>query len=97
MKVYLAGPLCFENERKFLEKIDKICEKLGLKTFIPHRDCGLWKNMGDTKKISKGDLRGFANCDFLIASLNGFNVGAGTAWEIGYAYAKNSGDSNKNR
>lgn len=87
VKVYIAGPLCTEQERKFLEKLDKICRKLGLETFLPHRDCGLWKSMKDVKKIANGDLKGFDDCKFLVASLNGFNVGAGTAWEMGYAYA----------
>lgn len=87
-KVYIAGPLCTKPERAFVEKIDKLCRKLKLKTFLPHRDCGLWKNLKDTKRIAKGDLDGFKNCKFLIANLNGFNVGAGTAWEMGYAHAK---------
>ena len=88
MKVYIAGPLCGKKERKFVEKIDKVCMKNGLKTFLPHRDCGLWRGIKDTKKIAKGDLKGFEDCDFLIASLNGFNIGAGTSWEMGYAYSK---------
>lgn len=88
MKVYIAGPLCTEKERDFVEEIDKICKDFNLQTFLPHRDCGLWKDFSDTKKIAKGDLDGFKNCDFVIASLNGFNVGAGTAWEMGYAHAK---------
>lgn len=87
MKAYIAGPLCTEKERKFLEKIDKLCKKMKLATFLPHRECGLWKEGRDIKKIAEGDLEGFENCDFLIANLNGFNVGAGTAWEMGYAYA----------
>lgn len=77
-----------KEEREFVEKIDEICKKHKLNAFLPHRDCGLWKNMKDTKKIAKGDLDGFKNCDFLIANLNGFNIGAGTAWEMGYAFAK---------
>lgn len=89
MKAYIAGPLCSEKEREFLEKIDRICKKLKIDTFLPHRECGLWKEGKDVKEIAKGDLKGFDDCDFLIASLNGFNVGAGTAWEMGYAYAKN--------
>ena len=89
MKVYIAGPLCSEGERKFLEKIDEICKKLGFETFLPHRDCGLWKSMKDVKKIAEGDLKGFEDCDLVIANLNGFNVGAGTAWEMGYAFSKN--------
>ena len=88
MKTYIAGPLCLENEREHLEKIDAICKKLGIKTFLPHRDCGLWKDGKNIKKIAEGDLKGFDKCDFLIANLNGFNIGAGTAWEIGYAFAK---------
>ena len=88
MKVYIAGPLCAKKEREFVEKIDHICKKYNLKTFLPHRDCGLWKEIEDTEKIAEGDIKGFKGCDFLIASLNGFNVGAGTAWEIGYAYSK---------
>ena len=88
MKAYIAGPLCIKEERIFLEKIDWICKKLNVNTFLPHRDCGLWKDLKDTKRIAKGDLKGFKNCGFLIANLNGFNIGAGTAWEMGYAYAK---------
>jgi nucleoside 2-deoxyribosyltransferase len=88
MKAYIAGPLCLEDERKHLEKIDLICKKLKIKTFLPHRDCGLWKEGKNIKKIAEGDLKGFEGCDFLIANLNGFNIGAGTAWEMGYAFAK---------
>jgi nucleoside 2-deoxyribosyltransferase len=89
LKAYIAGPLCTKPERDFLKKIDKICKRLKIDTFLPHRECGLWREGVNVKKIAKGDLKGFENCDFLIASLNGFNVGAGTAWEMGYAYAKN--------
>src|SRR3989338_10762073 len=88
VKAYIAGPLCTKPERDFLERIDKICKKYKLKTFLPHRDCGLWKSMKDIKRIAKGDLDGFKDCNLLIASLNGFNIGAGTAWEMGYAHAK---------
>jgi nucleoside 2-deoxyribosyltransferase len=88
-QAYIAGPLCTESERKFVEEIDELCKKLKIETFLPHRDCGLWNKKDDAKKIAKGDLNGFKNCDLVIASLNGFNVGAGTAWEMGHAYAKN--------
>ncbi len=88
VKAYIAGPLCAKPERDFLEKIDRLCKKLGIRTFLPHRDCGLWKGMKDIRRIAKGDLNGFKDCNLLIASLNGFNIGAGTAWEMGYASAK---------
>jgi len=88
MKVYLAGPLCTKVERENMEKIDEICKELGLRTFLPHRDCGLWKNMKDTKRIAEGDIKGFEECGLLIANLNGFGISPGTAWEMGYAHAK---------
>ena len=89
MKVYIAGNLSIKSERDFLEKIDKVCKGFGLKTFLPHRDVGFWEDLKNVKKVLKKDLEGFKGCNLLIASLNGFNLGAGTAWEMGYAYAKN--------
>ncbi len=87
MKIYIAGPLCSEKERKFLEEIDKECEKLGFQTFLPHRDCGLYKGMEDIDKIAKKDVEEIYNCGLMIGVLNGIYVGAGTAWEMGFAQA----------
>ncbi len=89
MKAYIAGKLCTASEVEFLEKIDKICEKLGIETFLPHRDVGPCKGMKDVKRVFEGDItKGFKDCNLIIADLNGLHVGAGTAWELGYAYAK---------
>jgi len=89
MKVYLAGKICTKSEREQLEQIDKLCRKLGFETFLPHRDVGLAKDMKDVKRIFKGDITyGFKNISLVIAVLDGLHVGAGTAWELGYAYSK---------
>lgn len=88
MKVYIAGPLCNEPERKQVEELDLVCRELGFDTFLPHRDAGLWKEGVSFKEIAEKDLGGFDGCDLVVANLNGFNVGAGTAFEVGYAYAK---------
>jgi nucleoside 2-deoxyribosyltransferase len=88
MKVYIAGKLCTEGERKFLEKIAEIAEELGFESFLPHRDVGLVKNMADVEKAFNGDIiNGFKDVSLVIADLNGLHIGAGTAWELGYAYA----------
>ena len=88
MKIYIAGKLSSKEERKFLEKVTKIVENLGFGTFLPHRDVGLADNIKDVERIFKGDIiKGFKNIDLVVAVLNG-HVGAGTAWELGYAYAK---------
>ncbi len=89
MKIYIAGKLGTENEREILEKVDKLCKSLGFETFLPHRDVGLAKGIKDIGKIFKGDIiKGFKNIRLIIALLDGLHVGAGTAWELGYAYAK---------
>jgi len=89
-KAYIAGKLCTASEIEFLEKIAGICEKLGIQTFLPHRDVGPCKGMKDVKRVFKGDIeQGFKDCQIVIAILDGLHVGAGTAWELGYAYAKN--------
>ena len=87
MKVYIAGPLCEEKSRKFLEEINNLCKKLGFETFLPHRDAGLFRKIEDIQKISKKDVKELYKCDILIGVLNGICVGAGTAWEMGYFHA----------
>jgi len=90
MRVYIAGKLGTEEERESIEKVDLLCKELGLETFVPHRDVGKAQGMKDVERIFKGDINdGLNKCTLLIAILNGFHVGAGTAWEIGYAYARN--------
>lgn len=89
MKVYIAGKIWTESEREMLEKIDLLCKSLNLQTFLPHRDVGFAESVKDAKKIFDGDItEGFKGISLIIASLDGLHVGAGTAWELGYAYAK---------
>lgn len=87
-KIYIAGPLCEKENRQFLEEIDKICREFGFETFLPHRDAGLYEgDENKIKEISKRDLEEIYKCDLIIGILNGICVGAGTAWEMGYAQA----------
>ena len=89
MKIYIAGKLCDETERENLEKVSKICEDLGFETFLPHRDVGLAEGIKNVQEIFEGDIiQGFKNVKLVVAVLDGLHVGAGTAWELGYAYAK---------
>jgi nucleoside 2-deoxyribosyltransferase len=90
MKIYIAGKLGTESERELLEKIEKLCANLGFETFLPHRDVGFAEEIDDVKRIFEGDIKkGFENVSLVVAVLDGLHVGAGTAWELGYAYAKN--------
>lgn len=88
-KIYIAGKLCDKEERNFLEKVANFLESLGFETFLPHRDVGLAEDVTDVKRIFEEDiLKGFASCQGVVAVLDGLHVGAGTSWELGYAYAK---------
>jgi nucleoside 2-deoxyribosyltransferase len=88
-KVYIAGKIWTEHEREQLEAIDTLCKKLGLQTFLPHRDVGFAESVEDAERIFKGDITdGFKDVVLVVAALDGLHVGAGTAWELGYAYAR---------
>ena len=89
MLIYVAGPLCDPKERSFLLKIDKLCKKLGFDTFLPHRDVGLVAFRSDIPNAFEKDKKALDKCDIVVASLNGWRIGAGTSWELGYAFAKN--------
>jgi nucleoside 2-deoxyribosyltransferase len=89
MKVYIAGRLTTEAERKNLEKIALICKNLGFDTFLPHRDVGLAETIKDVPHIFEEDItNSLTKANVVVAVLDGLHVGAGTAWELGYAYAK---------
>ncbi|MBU0906631.1 MAG: nucleoside 2-deoxyribosyltransferase [Nanoarchaeota archaeon] len=89
MKIYVAGKVRNEVERDFLEEIDSLCKSEGFDTFLPHRDVGLAEGNKDVPKIFEGDIKeGFSDVKLVVAALDGLHVGAGTAWELGYAYAK---------
>lgn len=88
MRVYIAGKLWEKSEIRQLEEVDKLCKSLGFSTFLPHRDVGLAEGIEDVEKIFEGDIKeGFKDVKLIIALLDGLHVGAGTAWELGYAYA----------
>lgn len=89
MQVYIAGKISAQNERDSLEQIEALCKDLGFSTFLPHRDVGLANSIKDAPHIFKEDIhKGLDSSSLVVASLEGLKVGAGTAWELGYAYAK---------
>ena len=85
--VYLAGPLFDEGERWFMEQLDELVGGLGFRTFLPHRD-NPPKNADNVPEIFANDRRGIDESTIVVANLNGVTTDDGTAWEIGYAFAK---------
>ncbi|MBI1281406.1 MAG: nucleoside 2-deoxyribosyltransferase [Anaerolineaceae bacterium] len=87
---YIAGPLFNEGERWFDEQIEQIAAAAGYSTFLPHRDGteGKIKSEANIRAIFAEDTAAIDRCDIVIANLNGITTDDGTAWELGYAFAK---------
>jgi nucleoside 2-deoxyribosyltransferase len=86
-RAYVAGPLFDEGERWWIEKVDALVAARGFETFLPHRD-NPPKDESNVRAIFENDKRAIDRCDLVVASLNGVITDDGTAWELGYAYAK---------
>ena len=86
-QVYVAGPLFTPGQRALLEEIDALCREVGFRTYLPHRDTGLFDRDSDPRPFFEGDLRAVAQSALVVAVLDGCDVDSGTAWEMGYAYA----------
>ena len=87
MKLYLAGYDVFRKDAKqYGEKLKKLCKQYGAIGLYP------LDNEGDNAEdIFKGNLHLLEQCDAVIANLNFFrgdDMDSGTAFEIGYAFAR---------
>ncbi|MCJ7802505.1 MAG: nucleoside 2-deoxyribosyltransferase, partial [Candidatus Marinimicrobia bacterium] len=87
MMAYIAGPLFNEKEREFLDEINSICRAIGIDTYLPAQDGGLLCN-DNADEIFKTDIRALNKASLVVASLNGVDVDSGTAFELGYGFAK---------
>ncbi|MBK9970349.1 MAG: nucleoside 2-deoxyribosyltransferase [Actinobacteria bacterium] len=87
MKAYVAGPLFDEGERWWIEKVERLVAGAGFETFLPHRD-NPPKDESNVRAIFENDKRGIDECDVVVANLNGLTTDDGTAWELGYAFAR---------
>ncbi len=85
--VYIAGPLFDEGERWWIERVEEVVAAAGYRTFLPHRDNQL-KTADNVDQIFESNRQHLDTCSFVVASLNGLTTDDGTAWEIGYAYAR---------
>jgi nucleoside 2-deoxyribosyltransferase len=84
---YIAGPLFTEGERFEMEALDALVQSLGFDTFLPHRD-NPPKTEDNIATIFANDKGAIDRCDVIVANLNGIMTDDGTAWELGYAYAR---------
>lgn len=96
-RIYLAGALFNAQDRLVLERIAGFLETAGHTVFLPHRDAAddaATRGPTDAddaaqrrKRVFDADLEGLRRADAALALLDGPDVDAGTAFEVGWAYA----------
>jgi nucleoside 2-deoxyribosyltransferase len=100
MKIYLDGPLFTEAERDWMRKVKKEIEELAesqgkqVNVIWPYEHVTR-SEIDQLEEKAKYEI--FSRCkshldgaDIVIALLDGSQVDVGTAWEIGYFFARKS-------
>ena len=92
MRIYQAGPLFSEAERDWHLKLKARLLTAGFEVVWPGElvspeEVESW-GADASARIMQRDLEGLVDCDVVAALLDGPQVDDGTAFEIGFAYAK---------
>ncbi len=87
--VYLAAPLFSEAELDFNRMLRDEIKSSGFNVFLPQEDSNNVKDRDDRQSIifSKNEAA-IEKSDIIVAVIDGADVDSGTAWEMGYAYAR---------
>ncbi len=91
MRVYLAGPLFTLAERLWQRQLAEALRARDLTVFLPQDDAGLplLREPPDFHGAFEACRDAIDRADVVVATLDGADVDSGTAWECGYAYARN--------
>ena len=93
MRVYLAGPLFTLAERRFMVHLRDLAGEIpGVEPVWPgdlftDEDVAAW-GINAKSRLFAGCRDALEGCDLVVAVLDGPGVDDGTAWELGYAYAR---------
>lgn len=85
MKLYLAGPLFTRPEQDWISTLAAGLREAGHEVFVPH-ESQLPNPTAD--QIFARDMEGLDWCEAVVAVTDGSDPDSGTAWECGYAYAR---------
>lgn len=83
-KLFLSGPLFTMAEREFNAGLAKFLIAQGFEVWLPQERA----TRGGAKAIFQGCVEGIEWADAVVACMDGPDPDSGTAWEVGYAYAK---------
>jgi nucleoside 2-deoxyribosyltransferase len=85
MRIYLAAPLFTTGERDFNAALGARLREAGHEVFLP-QDQEI--NAYDPARIFRNDVDHVDWSSVVVGITDGSDPDSGTAWEIGYAYAK---------
>lgn len=92
MRIYQAGPLFSEAEQQWHRLFKRRLQQAGYDVVWPfelfsQQEVANWGEEAP-RRIMEADRNALDDCDVVIALLDGAQVDDGTAWEIGYAFAR---------
>lgn len=92
IKIYLAGPFFNEKERNYIEIAANILRNQGYEVIVPMEhfieDGELLTNEEWARKVFEYDVTQIADSSCVIAVYHGHYSDSGTAWELGFAFAR---------
>jgi len=92
MKIYLSAPLFTQMERKWNRMLaDELSERIeGAEIILPQdfKFSDSFNRAEDFPKLFDACLETLEDADLVVAVLDGPDVDSGTAFEVGYAYAR---------
>ena len=87
--VYLAAPLFSEAECDFNRKLRDEIKSAGFNVFLPQEDSNNVRDEKNRQKIIfNKNVDAIDSSGIIVAVIDGTDVDSGTAWEIGYAFAR---------
>ena len=93
MKIYIASPLFTAEEKKIITEVAAILHKAGFETYLPMENdvpnAWSYPNYIWASKMFTLDREAIDDCDAVLCIYYGMNSDSGTAWEVGYSFAKN--------
>jgi nucleoside 2-deoxyribosyltransferase/predicted secreted protein len=89
-RVYLAAPLFSEAERAYNLSIARYLRNNFFDVYLPQEagDNSPARNKKEQVRIFSENLKALKNADTIVAIIDGADADSGTAWEMGYAYAR---------
>ena len=84
-QIYLAGPLFSASQRIWNATIAEALQGFGWNVYLPQRDTD---PSGGETKIFKHNVVAIDKAEVVVACLDEIDPDSGTAWEMGYSFAR---------